>query len=149
MASAGQEKSATISKIIFHPLEKNKLLIEANNLIYVLDIDKLKVEEIKLQISNEKNQINKLSNWLTKNSDIYYIIKKTGQISEKSDKTDQKQSKESYQLLSYNLIAKTGINLGTLEISGLKEIKILNNGGKILIIDNSNNLYIFDITNKN
>ena len=63
-----RKKSTIISKIVFHPLEKIKLLIEANNLIYALDIDKLKIEEIKLQISNEKNRTNKLSNWLTKNS---------------------------------------------------------------------------------
>lgn len=146
--SSEQEKSAIISKIVFHPLEKNKLLIEANNLIYVLDTEKLKIEEIGLQIlsplapptsessvTNGKNQISKLENWIAKNSDIYYIVKKN----------NQKSKIESFQLFSFNLIAKTNIDFGSLEISGLKEIKILNNGNKLLIIDNSNNFYIFDL----
>ena len=139
------KKSATISKIVFHPLEKNKLLIEANNLIYALDADKLKIEEIKLQISSplpqsssvakEKTQISKLIDWLLKDSDIYYIVKKTS----------QKSPIESFQLLSFNLIAKTNTDFGNLEISGLKKIKITNNGNKLLIIDDLNNFYIFDL----
>ena len=135
------KKSATISKIIFHPLEKNKLLIESKNSIYILDTDKLKIEEVKLQISEEKNKISKLTNWIVKNADIYYIIKKTNPLNQKSPI-------ESFQLLSFNLIAKTNTDFGNLEISGLKEIKITNNGNKILIIDNSDNFYIFDIQTK-
>ncbi len=146
------KKSAIISKIVFHPLEKNKLLIEVNNSIYTLDADKLKMEEIKLQISEEKNQISKLENWLTKNSDIYYVIKKTNQKSLPASKQipsaenlPKGEKTEIFQLFSFNLITKTDTNFGNLEISGLKGIKITNNGNKLLIIDNSDGFYIFDL----
>lgn len=157
-ASARQEKSAIISKIVFHPLEKNKILIELNNSINILDIDKLKIEEVKLQTSSplsqnsnatkKKNETNKLINWIVKNSDIYYIIKKTNSFHQNSNITNQKSPIESFQLLSFNLIAKTNTDFGDLEISGLKNFKIINNGNKILIIDNLNNFYIFDLQTK-
>lgn len=135
----GIKKTAAISKIDFHPFEKNKLIIETDNSLDILDIDKLKIENINLPASSEKNQKIELKNWAVKNTDIYFIAKKT----------NLKSKIENFQLISFSLMAKTNTDFGNLGITGAKKMEVSGDGNNILIIDNLDNFYIFNAPTKN
>ena len=58
-----------IKQIVFHPLDSDRLIIQAkNNFLYVLDTGRLKLENI------TKNNI---VAWTVKNPNIYYISTQT------------------------------------------------------------------------
>jgi len=115
-----------ISDIKFHPLDSNRLIIQAkNNFLYILDANQLKLENI------VKNPV---LTWTIQSPNIYYI----------------KKSQISY-LVSFNLISKTedfNFQLPD-ELASQNFTEISASGNKIALLNNNGGLYIFNQQNQN
>ncbi|MEE8131580.1 MAG: hypothetical protein V3T98_00825 [Candidatus Paceibacterota bacterium] len=123
-----------ISRLVFHPFEPNKLIIETENGLQILDTNRLTLDTV----INEQPVA-----WSVENSSIYYVI------TTKSSKIETK----SYALFSYNLILKTEIILNQESLAiedGAEIIKIGvdNAGNRIAIFDNFDDIYIFNLSNQ-
>lgn len=128
----------SIKRIIIHPYDQNKLIIEANKsgieALFILDSQKLALEQIYQDSKNEK-----LAGWEINNSYIYYV-------NESYDKTA---SKTEYSLNYFNLVLKnknkianlSNISKANKEIFSLKisnaneQAAILNKNGELFLLD--------------
>ena len=127
-------KNSIISKIAFFPYENNKLIIEENSYLYVIDTNKRKIEPL-FQQNNSQNE--KIIAWTMKNANVYYI--KETIINKK------------YQLNSFHLISKKESLLSTLpeNIEPTGKIDISNSEKEIAFVDSLDDLYIFNIPDNN
>ena len=127
-------KNSIISKIAFFPYENNKLIIEENSYLYVIDTNKRKIEPL-FQQNNSQNE--KIIAWTMKNANVYYI--KETIINKK------------YQLNSFHLISKKESLLFTLpeNIKLAGKIDVSNSEKEIAFVDSLDDLYILNISNNN
>ncbi len=114
-------KKETINKIIFHPFDSNKFIVETKSGLYILDTNRLKLETLikPLPLS-----------WTIKNPNVYYV--------------------NGYSLASLNLVVKAESVLSQLP-NGKKwtGLEVSNSQTKIALINNLNDLYIFNQSDKN
>ena len=127
-------KNSIISKIAFFPYENNKLIIEENSYLYVIDTNKRKIEPL-FQQNNSQNE--KIIAWTMKNANVYYV--KETIINKK------------YQLNSFHLISKKESLLFTLpeNIKLAGKIDVSNSEKEIAFVDSLDDLYILNISNNN
>ena len=127
-------KNSIISKIAFFPYENNKLIIEENSYLYVIDTNKRKIEPL-FQQNNSQNE--KIIAWTMKNANVYYI--KETIINKK------------YQLNSFHLISKKESLLFTLpeNIKLAGKIDVSNSEKEIAFVDSLDDLYILNIPDNN
>ena len=120
-----------IKKIAFYPLELNKLIIESDvsSALYIVDVNRLKSEII---FKNSKES--SLISWNAENSNIYYIEQNIGL------KT------KNYQLIAFNLIAKTKSKIADLPSDNNPYIAVKSsaNGRFLAALNTLGNIYLFD-----
>ncbi|MBI5079449.1 PD40 domain-containing protein, partial [Candidatus Wolfebacteria bacterium] len=123
-------KKFAAKKISFYRLDSNKLIVESDkNELYIFDINKLKLEPLFLNSSDGR-----LLSWDVKNQNIYFIKNKT--------------------LSSFNLAAKTETELVEMPVKNKKTVKIIeikssSSGENISILDDFDDLYIFNVKTRN
>jgi len=120
-------RKETINKIIFHPFDSNKFIVETKSGLYILDTNRLKSETISKPLPLA---------WTIKNPNIYYIKKSAAD--------------NQLFLASLNLVVKAESVLFQLP-NGTKwpALEVSNSQTKIALIDNSNDLYVFNQSDKN
>ena len=120
-----------IKKIAFYPLGLNKLIIESDvsSALYIVDVNRLKSEII---FKNSKES--SLISWNAENSNIYYIEQNIGL------KT------KNYQLIAFNLIAKTKSKIADLPSDNNPYIAVKSsaNGRFLAALNTLGNIYLFD-----
>ncbi len=123
----------TIQRLIFHPFDADKFIIETTKGLYIFDKSRLKLETTAIAGKNEK-----IIAWTVKNPNIYLIKIQ-----------DSRLKIQDYIISSYNLVAKVETSLAQLPINAnIVELKISNSGRKIGILDKLGDLLIFDIQTK-
>lgn len=113
--------TASISEIIFHPADSNKLIIKAKKgALYILDLNRLTVEVITQKIT---------TSFAVKNPNILYISEN--------------------EIRSFNLLLKTNDLKFELpeELASQKTSEIYSNGNAIFILFQNGALYIFNQQN--
>jgi len=115
-------QKTSISEIAFHPIESNRLIIENKNGLYLLDLNRLKLEGVKEPVLA----------WTIRNPNIYYI-----------EKT------QNFYLADFNLISKTSDTLIDLpdNLTAISEVSA--SGNKIGFLTKDGGLYLFNRENKN
>ena len=116
-------QKTSVSEIAFHPLESNRLIVENKNGLYLLDLNRLKLEGVKEPVLA----------WTIKNPIIYYIS----------------QTPKSLLLADFNLISKISDTLADLpdNLTAISEISA--SGNKIAFLTKDGGLYLFNRENKN
>ena len=125
------DKKFTIKKIAFHPAESNRLIVEDKNKLSILDLGRLKLENIIPE---------PILAWYIENPNIYYI-KITQTYS--SDAHNPKLITH-YYLASFNLIIKTETVMAELPPNLKTVSEISASGGNVAITNENKNLYIFN-----
>jgi len=116
-------KNQKIEKIIFHPADQEKLIIESNKKIYILDVTRLKLEKI---------SEDQLFVWTVQNPNIYYI-----------------KEAETTGVYSFNLILKNETLLYGFSNEEADEIlEISADNGKTGILKEKGNILIVSFQNK-
>ncbi|MBI3638193.1 hypothetical protein HY227_00415 [Candidatus Wolfebacteria bacterium] len=128
----------SIKKAVFHPFEPNKLIIETAKGLDIIDTLRLKTENI------TKNQP---ALWLIQNSNVFFI-KQTAINKTPKTKTP------TYGVYSFNLIIKNEtleaeIDNPALAPKNLLKFGVSPSGGKIAVLNNSGNLYIYNSAQQN
>ena len=116
-------QKTSVSEIAFHPLESNRLIVENKNGLYLLDLNRLKLEGVKEPVLA----------WTIKNPTIYYVS----------------QTLKSLLLADFNLISKISDTLADLpdDLTAISEISA--SGNKIAFLTKDDGLYLFNRENKN
>lgn len=131
-----------IYSIVFHPFEPNKLIIEDENGLQILDTNRLTLDTvINKKLMDSTNS--PLTAWTVGNSSIYYA----------AGTSNQELETRNYTLFSYNLILKTEDILNQEPLAIEKDAEIIkikadNSGNRIAILDNFNDIYIFNLSNQ-
>lgn len=123
------KNNGVIESLVFHPFDSDKLIIETKNGLDILDILRLKTENI---------SSSKPISWTVQNPNIYYI---------KEDSAPESKIKK-YNLYSFNLMLKTESVVFEFngEMFSKPPIKLAASGSKdkMAILDGLNDLYVFD-----
>ena len=115
-------QKTSVSEIAFHPLESNRLIVENKNGLYLLDLNRLKLEGVKELVLA----------WTIKNPTIYYVS----------------QTPKSLLLTDFNLISKTSDTLADLpdNLTAISEISA--SGNKVAFLTKDGGLYLFNRQDK-
>jgi len=114
-------KKADIRQIAFHPADSSRLIVQSENSLYILDLNRLQLETLIQE---------PISFWTIKNPNIYYFIQASG----------------NYSLNSFNLILKTKTAIAQLlnyQIAKLPNSLISPDNEKIAFLDNNGKLNIY------
>ncbi len=116
-------QKTSVSEIVFHPLESNRLIVENKDGLYLLDLNRLKLEGVKEPILA----------WTIKNPNIYYVSL----------------TPKSLLLADFNLISKISDTLADLpdNLTAISEISA--SGNKIAFLTKDGGLYLFNREDKN
>lgn len=125
--NASAKEKTDIINIAFHPFESDKIVIETKKGLKILDTNRL-ILNIAI---NERPTV-----WTVGNSNIYYLTKT-----------------KNYTIYSYNLIlkTKTAISQKSLALengSEIKKIGVDDSDNKIAILDNFDDIYVFNPSNQ-
>lgn len=133
------KKGGVILKLAFHPFDSDKLIIETNSGLYILDIARIQLEDLSLK---------RPLIWTTRNPNIYYI-----EESKSPAGSEAKSSKiKKYTLTSFNLVVKTKTATYDLTVNPDAQISALSvsiSQNKIAYLTSLDDLYVLDIRGGN
>lgn len=127
-----------VSDIIFYPIESNRLIIKNKDGLYLLDLNRFKLENL---ITEPPKNVQSLPGrqagksilaWTIKNPDIYYISRTLKSLS----------------LIDFNLISKMSDTLIDLPVSSSVISEMSVSGSKIAFLTEDGSLYFFNRENK-
>ena len=137
-ASVG--KDGLIKKIVFHPFDPDKLIIETNSGLYILDVARIQLENLSLTHSIDSGLIlSKVEGlkrpliWATRSPNIYYI---------------EASKNPTHTLTSFNLVVKAKTATYDLTVNPDAQISALSlsiSQNKIAYLTSLNDLYVLDI----
>lgn len=128
------KNNGVIENLAFHPFDSNKLIVETKKGLAILDILRLKTENI---------SSSKPIAWTVQNPNVYYV----------KENYEPESKTKKYNLYSFNLMLKTENVVAELDdrVSSDLPIKLAVSGSrdKIAVLNDSNDLYLFDFTLNN
>lgn len=131
--------NGAIENLAFHPFDSNKLIVETKNGLDILDILRLKTENI---------SSSKPIGWTVQNPNVYYVKEDADQEKPSGESPKATTKIKKYNLYSFNLMLKTENIVSELDgaIFSKKPVKLAVSGprDKIAVLNNSNDLYVFD-----
>lgn len=128
-------KGGFIKKIVFHPFDPDKLIIETTSGLYILDVARIQLENLGL-----KGPLI----WTTRNPNIYYLEESRSPAGPEMISGKLKK----YTLTSFNLVVKTKTTTYELPVSPDAQITALAvsiSQNKIAYLTSLDDLYVLDI----